>query len=395
MVRNGTKEIAEGQGRRLSLLIGGLGGGGAQGVCVTLANALVARGHSVEIAVLDLRSAKRLDEVDDSVAVVDLQAGRARYAWWPLVRHYRTSCYDVVLVFSPELWLLMAGIRWRTRGSYRLLTRTINTFGAVARYSPSLLRRTVVDWLLRLFYRRAEGVIAQSAAMAAELIVVYRVPPERLHVIPNPVSPSYLAVDGNTPRPMESPYILYVGRLAFQKGLGRLLCAFAEHAAQRTELQLVLLGEGPCRDELVKQATALGIDGQVHFLGHQGEVMPWYRHAVTTVLTSRYEGLPNVLIESIACGTPVVSFDCPSGPSEIIVDGENGYLVLEGDVAGLVRALASIEQGDFDRERVRATAKRYSPERVVSDYERVLFDLTYASDQLTRVTTDMRNEQEK
>lgn len=360
------------RGKQLSLLIGNLSAGGAQGVCVTLANALAARGYVVEIVVLNLRGATRCDDVSEEVAVVDLEAGRARYALPALARHYHSARLDAVLVFSPQLWLMMEGVRRWTRATYRLPARSINTYGAVARHSPSLLRRTVVDWLLRLFYRRADAIIAQSSAMAEELVAVYRVPPGRLHVIPNPVAPRYLATDSETARPIKAPYFLYVGRLAAQKGLGRLLEAFAERAASRPELQLVLVGEGPCRAELADQTAGLGIEEQVHFVGQQSAVLPWYRHAVATVLTSRYEGLPNALIESIACGTPVVSFDCPSGPSEIIIDAENGYLVPEGDVTALTKALESVEQAVFDRERVRATAQRFSPQQVVSAYEQVL-----------------------
>ncbi|WP_018140864.1 glycosyltransferase [Thioalkalivibrio sp. ALJ7] len=357
---------------RLSLLVANLGGGGAQGVCVTLANGLADRGHDVEIVALTTRDARRMADVSAQVRIVDLGVQRARSAWRPLVAHYRAAPPDAVLAFAVELWVLMMAVRWRMRARFRLVVRTINTLSAVAGSSPSLTRRWL-DYGLRVVYRRADHVVAQSQGMAAELMERYRVPRDRLGVIPNPVSPALLAGGEQSVRlPVEGPYLLYAGRLEPQKGLDRLLAAFAHTMDQCPELQLVMLGDGSLKEGLEAQAEELGAGDRVHFLGYQNDLEPWYRHACATVLTSHYEGLPNVLIESIALGTPVVSFDCPNGPSEIVVDGVNGYLVPEGDLDRLSDAFLNILAGNIDREAVRGTANRYLAEHVVARYESLL-----------------------
>lgn len=357
---------------RISLLIGNLGGGGAQGVCVTLANALANRGHDVEIVVLSLSRARRLDEVVSGVRVVDLQVTRARYAWPALAAHYHQSEIDSVLVFVLELWLLLMAARWWAGDSYRVVVRTINTLSKVKSYSRRPMRRSL-DWVLRRLYRRADHVIAQSWGMATELVSLYGVPRERLTVVANPAPARYLHDrDDWTPPPLQVPYLLYAGRLEPQKGLDRLLDAFASISAEAPETHLALVGEGAELPELKKRAAELDVLDRVHFRRFQLDLLPWYRSALATVLTSHYEGLPNVLIESIASGTPVISFNCASGPSDIIQPGVNGYLVPQDDIDELKNALLKIIARPFPKASVKSTALQFDPETIVSLYESVI-----------------------
>lgn len=357
----------------VSLLIGSLGGGGAQGVLVSLANALAVRGHNVEVVVMSLNNECRLKDLDTAVEVKELGVQRARQAWPPLREHFKGREVDAVIAFMPELWVLMEAVRWRLRADFVLVMRSINTLSEVAQHTPSAVRRWLVDPVLRLMLRRADHVIAQSRKMADDLAAGYGLSADRMTVIYNPVNPRFLlSTNAVPPSPCPTPYYLYAGRMEPQKGLERMLEAFGCYRQRGGDALLVLVGDGKSRTQLEERAHTLGLTAWVRFEGFQSEPLPWYYHARATLLTSYYEGLPNVLIESIATGTPVISFDGASGPSEIVRQGVNGLLVAEGDCDGFAAAMLRLEAQPFSASVVKTTGTFYAPEKVVLDYESVL-----------------------
>lgn len=171
----------------------------------------------------------------------------------------------------------------------------------------------------------------------ANALAAMKVPTSRLVAIPNPVQ--YRSTKACVDRPHDAParYILAVGRLHFQKGFDRLLYAFA--GINDPDLFLVILGEGAERNALVELTHSLGIAKRVRLPGAVADTVPWYQHAICFVLSSRYEGWPNVLMEAMSNNCPVVSFNCRYGPSEIIEHGVCGLLVEEGDVDGLQKMI--------------------------------------------------------
>jgi glycosyltransferase involved in cell wall biosynthesis len=124
--------------------------------------------------------------------------------------------------------------------------------------------------------------------------------------------------------------------------------------------------------QLLNYVESLDLCENVVFEGYQENMIPFYVDAEATLLTSIYEGFPNSLVESICLGTPVVSFDCPSGPGEIIIDGENGYLVENGDVQAMARSLKHLINNPIDSSKVIATSYKYYSSEIVSQYEREL-----------------------
>jgi glycosyltransferase involved in cell wall biosynthesis len=134
--------------------------------------------------------------------------------------------------------------------------------------------------------------------------------------------------------------VLAAGRLHKQKGYAHLLLAFARVVEQRRS-HLVILGEGDDREELQGLANSLGIAPYVHFLGYASNPLAYMRHAAVFVLSSLAEGFGNVIVEALACGTPVISTDCPHGPREILSGGRYGTLVRVGDVDSLAQAIVA------------------------------------------------------
>ena len=218
-----------------------------------------------------------------------------------------------------------------------------------------------------LLYRLPARVVAVSEGVRRGVASTYRLPPERTSFIPNPVVMRN-AQDAarETPPSLPERYMLGAGRLAPQKGFERLLRAF--HRLDRPALHLAILGEGPERANLLRLARELGLESRLHLPGFVADVETWYRHASCFVLSSYHEGWPNVLMEALANGCPVVSFDCDYGPSEILEGGKYGLLAPEGDVGALAEAVARVLDDDALRRNLAAKgpgrARAFSVEKI-------------------------------
>lgn len=190
------------------------------------------------------------------------------------------------------------------------------------RDSPTEPNRRL-NWVFRrIFYPLADGIITQTRASADYLTA--RIGNRNIAVIYNPIlAPTGVAV------PREK-FVLNVGRLYPKKGQADLIRAFAR--IDRPDWRLVFCGDGPLRGDLQALASSLSIAERVDFIGQVRDVFDWYTRAGVFAFPSYFEGFPNVLAEAMVAGAPTVSYDCPTGPSELIRHGENGYLVEVGDV---------------------------------------------------------------
>lgn len=186
-------------------------------------------------------------------------------------------------------------------------------------------------------YPYASGLIAQTADGLRYIESRCRL--RRVESIPNPVR-RMIDVSERVPEKV----VLNVGRLVLKKGQSQLLAAFARMKA--TDWRLVFCGEGPLLDELKALAIALGVAERVEFLGEVRDLAPQFRRAGIFAFPSLWEGYPNALAEAMVSGLPCISYDCPTGPSEIIVDGENGLLVPVGDVVALAEALDRLSEDE-------------------------------------------------
>ncbi|MEN5065744.1 glycosyltransferase family 4 protein [Achromobacter aegrifaciens] len=232
--------------------------------------------------------------------------------------------------------------------------------------------------LRRLAYPRAASVVALTRGTADWL--AQHVPGSKLAVIPNPVhfplpraEPVLTPVSGDGRK-----RLLAVGRLHADKGFDLLIQAYAKLAASHPGWDLVILGEGDERRALEAQVREAGLASRIFMPGRAGNVGDWYDSADLYVLTSRFEGLSNTLLESMASGLAAVSFDCDTGPREIIREGVDGVLVRpNGDVPALCKALDAVMRNDADRVRMAQAATdvrdRFSAARVLQKWQD-LFD---------------------
>ena len=222
-------------------------------------------------------------------------------------------------------------------------------------------------------YLLANGIVVQAPDSLTHFSKVLR---RKTHIIPNPVRLPLPPKSAKQNSLKKWKTVIAMGRLVDQKRFDLLLEAFARASQSHPEWSLVIWGEGNLRAELEALRDELGLKGRVSFPGLTQEPDEKMRQADLFVLSSRYEGFPMVLGEAMACGLPVVSFDCPTGPREIIRDGIDGILVPAGDVHALATALGRLMSNVSERERLATRApevvERFGVEKVMGMWETVL-----------------------
>jgi glycosyltransferase involved in cell wall biosynthesis len=357
----------------VTFLINSLGSGGAEGVCVNLANGLTKQGFHVTLLVLHLYNAVRQHELNPSVELVVLNKRHARTALFSLWRFISRRRPSKMLVFNHQLAILLVIIRFFFRINFIIIARNITNLSGVRKKEKSFWHKNIVHGLTYFLYKKVNTVIAQSHGMKSDLILNYGLSNSDVVVIHNPIAESIaLFLQNNKKLYAKRNFLLCIGRLEKTKAFHYAIDAFAEICRDYPDLRLKFLGDGSLTGQLRQQAERLGIDGRIDFEGYQQDVIPYYIHANLTILTSLYEGFPNVLVESIALGTPVVAFDCQSGPAEIIQDGINGYLVRYQDTTHLVVCLRKALVRRWDPVVVRSTAERFSASKILAEYASIL-----------------------
>ena len=227
--------------------------------------------------------------------------------------------------------------------------------------------------LRRMLYPRAAAVVVQTGGHVREWAEAL-VDRDKVHVIPNPAPPE--PSTGNAAGLVESSgrVVVAMGRLAPVKGFDLLIRAFAQ--CVRPGWSLEILGEGPERARLQKLAGELGVEDLVSMPGQLKEPADTLRSADLFVLSSRYEGFPNALLEAMSCGLPVVSFDCPSGPRDIVRDGVDGLLAEDGNVDALAATMKRLMSDAAERARMSTRSvevtERFGLEKVMGMWEDML-----------------------
>jgi glycosyltransferase involved in cell wall biosynthesis len=357
------------KGRSLAIYIPDLSGGGLERLQLDLAPLFIGAGLEVTFLLGTARGAL-LTQVPAEAQVVPLNAARQLMALLPIVRYLRRARPDILLVHTEHAAIISLWARAIARSATRVVVCQHNTASAQSRRKRWQFRILLV--LFRLFLDWADRIVAVSAGVADDLVASCGIARGRTAVIYNGVVGTDFA--RKCAAPVEHPWfgagvpvIVAAGRLVEQKDFATLITAFARLACVR-DARLVLLGEGPLRSSLEELAQSLGIAERVDMPGFRANPLPYLREAALVVLSSRFEGFAMVLAEALACGTPVVSTDCPHGPAEILDHGRYGRLTPVGDPAALAAAMLATLNEPPPREimesrgntfTVRTSAERY------------------------------------
>jgi len=354
------------------MLIDSLGGGGTERVCVRLANEFIRQGYSVNIFIYREAKHSYIPYLHREVNIVCLNISSLKKDFFKLFEIKGFIGNGSLLIFNPQAAIIIECFRIFFLWKAKTLLRINNTL-SVASKTKGRFHRCVVDPIMKVLLRRIPNIICQSSGMYSDIVDNYYVPMSKLHLIGNPIDTSVLPTEKPKSIGEDIKYILYVGRLKPQKSLDFALRAFYLVQKDMPSLHFYIIGSGESAKELSSLAIELGIKDKVIFLGLKDNVRDFYKNAELTVLSSLYEGFPNVLLESIALGTPVVSFDSPSGPKDIVVNGVNGYLCKYMDENDMAEKIKKSLSKTWDKNSIVKTINKYSVDNIARKYVNAYF----------------------
>ena len=325
--------------KKILMIIDSLGAGGAEKVILNLSRTLINNGHAVSIIIIQ----NRIDyDIDFDIPIYSLHFKKNKlrpnyyffaYKLRKLVNQLESDNNPFDLIVS------------HLQISHRLvsLAKIPHVYYCIhSSLSPGYifnrkyLRRYIRRKKLKAIFDNKD-ILAIADSMAEDLIKNVKISPRSLSVINNAIDFKLNKTNSNEINPYENEdYIIHIGRFTTFKRHDLLLKAYKmAHIPQK----LVLLGDGALRGTIKKQVTNLDLKDKVIFAGFQQNPYPIIKGAKLTVLSSDYEGLPTVIIESLGLGVPVISTDCPSGPREILTGQSSKYLVPIDDIVALANKI--------------------------------------------------------
>lgn len=356
---------------KLLVLLSELGGGGAQRVALVVAKHLA--GNGTKVALLTLKGGDYRDYLDGSaVETIVLNVPRARGSVFKVLNVLSQFQPDVIFTTLIQDYYVASVASAFSSGKPKIVARLSNDVDVV-------FKRRLERILGKLVLSRADKIVTQTERMRVALTEKHGVDGRRCVTIWNPVDVAFVREKSLAFDPFAdfkvNVKIVSAGRLVFQKGFDILLKAFRIVLNEVPNARLFILGEGPERMNLEALAQELGILHAVNFIGWVANPYPYFRGCDVFVLSSRYEGMPNVLIEALACGSKIVATDCPTGPREIIGSAnECGWLVPVESYEELGRAILIALRSE--KKVAESCVEKFSAELVVPKYREIIRELT-------------------
>jgi len=333
------------------------------------ARALAAQGHDVDLIIGHIETRNEMQEFK-GINIIHLNKSSVRKMFWPLVKYLFTQRPQVV--FSAEdhlnIVVLLASIfsfsKAKISGSSR-----VTPFDT---YSKSLFSK---GWILKQFSKLLMWKATVLSCVSKDMVSQYKVVfPNSPHIcIYNIVDDVQSRKEMHYPQShpwlnnKKCPVIIGAGKLATWKGFDNLINAFAE-CKKSINMKLIILGDGPLKSKLNSQIQELNLEDSIELTGYVDNPLNYYSNADVFVLSSRVEGLPNVLVEAMMCGCTPVSTDCPTGPRELLQDGKYGYIVPVDDYKKLAKAIINAIKTPIEKERLQEAVKPFEEKTVIESH---------------------------
>jgi glycosyltransferase involved in cell wall biosynthesis len=367
--------------KKIFFLIPSLTSGGSERVFSILANHLDHKAWDITVVVLD-GSQRFYTLNEDKVQVIDLQTPRVRQGFVKIFKLIRHEKPDLVVSTLSHLNQFIALIKPFLPRETRFIARESTILSVFHQQETMPALR---DFLVRWLYPSFDALICQSQRMANDFKNNYKIPNSKLNIINNPVDTegvlrsgnfqSFPNVEHNVMPKKAALRFVSVGRLSTEKGIDKALRILAQ--LENKDFEYHLIGEGNEREGLGNLAKTLGISEQVTFQGVQKNPFAWMASTDFLLLTSEFEGFPNVLLEAGAVGTPSIAFSCGGVVEEIIEQGVNGFVVPDGDEAAFLAAILRGGQTVFDRHQIQdLTKEKFGVEKIVAQYAATFLRVT-------------------
>lgn len=354
-----------------------LGNGGAERVITQLASEFEKEGAQITLLV-HTNDNPYQDLVNNNINIVNLGHSlpsflkpKTFFCLPGLVRFLKKQKPDIIFTTGAQHSIILIILSLIFKFSGKTIIRETNTLSAQKNFLPNFFMNALFR-LSTLLYPAADHIIAPSQGVADDLIRHVKNIEHKISVIPNPIDFSEIQEKSSYPlsdtRLDQIPFILAVGRLVPQKGYDNLINAWAPIYQDKGTI-LVILGDGPERSKLLALSEDLGVSEGLLLPGFQKNPFQYMARCQVFVLSSYYEGLPNTLLQALACGPPVVATDCPSGPREILENGKWGTLVPVGDIEAITNALEHIATPNTQKTSIRnEMKKRYDINMIARTY---------------------------
>lgn len=388
-----------GQRKPVLFFIPTLDAGGAERVCLHYVNNLQT---VYPILVLQFQRGQLFQEVKPEVAVLELNISSPEqlYRRWPkwlrpLYHSYmlwkqahqlnvfaeQHNC-SAIISFITMANIIAICVKIFFNRQIKVIINVHDVTSRMIKHSKlSFYERFLLHWLVRVFYPKADLVVAVAQGIKRDLVEHFRVPEDKIVVLKNPIDIAGLKKRAAEPvscswcTRKDRPLVMAVGRLVKLKGFDILIRAFTQ-LLNDMNARLMIIGEGEERSALQQLIEQMGLQEHVKLLGFQENPWKYMRYADLFVLSSQTEGLPNVIGEALALGIPVLATDCSPGVREYVEDGRAGWLVAPGDPQALAQGIASLLSNETLRQKLaelgRARITEFDLPIVIKDYEALL-----------------------
>lgn len=362
--------------KKIAFFVPSLNGGGAERVMLILANKFSENDFEVDL-ILVKKEGPYLSEVSPEVNIVDLKSSNVPQSLFPLIKYLRKENPDVLISTLAHANVVAVLAKILSRTKTKIIVRVTNTFSEALKNNTFFIK--IILFLgVSIFYRFADEIVAGSEGAADDLAKTIKISKNKIKVICNPTDVEKIGKecekipDHPWLKNKTVPVILAAGRLTVEKDYPTLFKAFSI-LSEKNNFRLIILGEGKKRRELEELVEMLGLQDKIDMPGFVKNPFAYMHNCDVFVLSSITEGLPNTLIEAMACGTPVVSTDCPSGPREILDNGKYGKLVKVGDEKALANAILETIKNPLDSsELIKRVNENFSLEKSVEGYMNII-----------------------
>lgn len=363
---------------KICVVLPSLGGGGAERLHINLINNWLHNGHEVELVVLT--SSHQENSIEELVPkdckLIFLRSRRIRSSLYRLIKHLQKNKYNIILAAMWPITIITI-IAAKISFNKSKIFVSEHTVLSVSRSNELKVSEKLIRITSTIFYRLVDGLIAVSIGVKEDIVDLANLKRNRIKVIYNPAAvklkiPSDREVQELREKlwkPHSEIRLLGVGSLKTQKGFDVLINAVNHLPPDlKKKCELIILGEGSKRAYLENLIDSFELNEHISLPGFQIDPYPWFFSADIFVLSSRWEGFGNVIVEALESGLSIVSTDCKSGPAEILDNGKYGELARIEDPEDLSRCIIKVINKKFDPNLLMARAQDFSVDRISKEY---------------------------